>query len=131
VIAQTGWTRIDALLSLAIVLLLVIAAWRLLRGAVAVLMDAVPPGIDLTAVESALRELHEIRAVHDVHCWAIHGAVIAFAAHIEVRPGHDPQHAIAHATQVLHDQFGIDHVTLQPELPTLYQPERVAARPRA
>jgi cobalt-zinc-cadmium efflux system protein len=126
VIAQTGWTRVDALLSLAIVVLLVIAALRLLRSAVAVLMDAVPPGIDLTAVESALRALDEIRAVHDVHCWAIHGDVIAFAAHIEVRPGHDPQHAIAHATQVLHERFGIDHVTLQPELPTLYQPEAAA-----
>ena len=122
-IAQTGWTRIDALLSLAIVVLLIVAALRLLRGAIAVLMDAVPPGIDLTEVESALRSLNEIRAVHDVHCWAIHGDVVAFAAHIEVRTGHEPQHAITHAAQVLHDRFGIDHVTLQPELPTLHLPE--------
>src|SRR5437763_1367418 len=72
----TGWTRGGPLLSLVIVVLLVVAALRLLRTAAAVLLDAVPAGIDLNEVERALRSLPHVRAVHDIHCWQIADGVI-------------------------------------------------------
>jgi len=50
-LALTGSSRIDPLLSLVIVALIVIAATRLLRDAGYVLMDRVPRGIDLREVE--------------------------------------------------------------------------------
>ncbi|RLT27977.1 MAG: cation transporter [Chloroflexi bacterium] len=112
----------DPLLSLASVVLLVIGAIRLLRDALGVLMDAVPPDIDLDAIARGLRGVSGIVAVHDIHCWSIDTGVAAFAAHIEVAPGHNPQFAVQRATEVLRTRYGIGHVTLQPEVVPVHRP---------
>lgn len=122
VIAPTGWTVVDPLLSLASVVLLVIGAVRLLKSALGVLMDAVPPDIDLDAIARGLRGVSGIVAVHDIHCWSIDTGVAAFAAHIEVTPGHNPQVAVQRATEVLRTRYGIGHVTLQPEVVPVHRP---------
>lgn len=122
VIAPTGWTWVDPALSLGSVVLLVIAAVGVLRGTLAVLMEAVPSGVDLRAVDQGLRDVSGIVAVHDMHCWSISTGVIAFAAHIEVAPGHNPQSAVQRATALLRDRFGIGHVTLQAEVIPVHRP---------
>lgn len=119
-LAITDIDRIDSLLSLVIVALIVIAATRLLRDTAYVLMDRVPRGIDLGEVDRALRDLPGVRAVHDVHCWSITTEFIAFAAHLQVTPGYDPQRSIEEASALLHDRFGIGHTTLQPEVIPLH-----------
>ncbi|MFA7296628.1 MAG: cation diffusion facilitator family transporter [Dehalococcoidia bacterium] len=122
VIAPTGWTWVDPALSLASVVLLVIAAVGVLRGTLAVLMEAVPAGVDLRAVDHGLRSISGIVAVHDMHCWSISTGVIAFAAHVEVAPGHNPQFAVQRATTLLRDRFGIGHDTLQAEVIPVHRP---------
>jgi len=125
-IAVTGATRVDPLLSLVIVALIVAAALRLLRDAVTVLLDRVPRGLDLAEVERALRELPGVLAVHDMHCWMITTEFIAFAAHLQVAPGHDPQRTIEDASRLLRERYGIGHSTLQPEVTPVYQPVEAA-----
>jgi cobalt-zinc-cadmium efflux system protein len=125
VIALTGSSRVDPLLSLAIVALIVVAALRLLRDAVTVLLDRVPRGLDLAEVERSLRELPGVLAVHDMHCWMITTDFIAFAAHLQVAPGRDPQQTIEAASTLLGDRYGIAHTTLQPEVTPVYQPVEV------
>jgi cobalt-zinc-cadmium efflux system protein len=122
VIAPTGWTWVDPALSLGSVVLLVIAAVGVLRGTLAVLMEAVPAGVDLRAVDHGLRGVSGIVAVHDMHCWSISTGVVAFAAHVEVAPGHNPQFAVQRATALLRDRFGIGHVTLQAEVVPVHRP---------
>ncbi len=121
-IALSGSSRIDPLLSLVIVALIVFAALRLLRDAGYVLMDRVPRGIDLAEVERALRSVPGIVAVHDVHCWTITTGFVAFAAHLQVMPGHDPQRVIADAARLIEQRYDIAHTTLQPEVMEMLQP---------
>jgi cobalt-zinc-cadmium efflux system protein len=125
VIALTGSSRFDPLLSLVIVALIVVAALRLLRDAVTVLLDRVPRGLDLGEVERSLRELPGVLAVHDMHCWMITTDFIAFAAHLQVAPAHDPQQTIEAASTLLGERYGIAHTTLQPEVTPVYQPVEV------
>jgi cobalt-zinc-cadmium efflux system protein len=125
VIALTGSSRVDPLLSLAIVALIVVAALRLLRDAVTVLLDRVPRGLDLAEVERSLRDLPGVLAVHDMHCWMITTDFIAFAAHLQVAPGHDPQQTIEAASTLLSERYGIGHTTLQPEVTPVHQPVEV------
>jgi cobalt-zinc-cadmium efflux system protein len=124
-IAVTGSARIDPLLSLVIVALIVVAAARLLRDAGYVLMDRVPRGIDLADVERSLRGLPGVMAVHDIHCWMITTGFVAFAAHLQVAPGHDPQRTIEDASRLLGERYGIAHTTLQPEVMEVFQPVEV------
>ncbi len=116
-VALTGWQRADAVLSLAIVVLIVVTAARLLRETLAVLMEQAPAGFDLRAVEDELAALPGVRRAHDLHCWTIAGSFVSFACHLELEADAEPLAAIEAATALLRDRHGIRHVTIQPEGP--------------
>ena len=127
-IGITGGTRIDPLLSLVIVVLVVIGALRLLRETVAMLMAHVPTGIDLAAVDAELRSLAGVVAVHDMHCWTITSGFVAFVCHLQLAPSADVAGAVEAARTMLRERFGIDHVTVQPEVVELHQLAELASR---
>ena len=54
-------------------------------------------------------------SVHDLHVWTLSGSRSALSAHVVVSSMRDWDRTL-HALQgCLHEKFGIDHVTLQPE----------------
>jgi len=120
----TGWARFDPLLSLAILALVLLAAVRLLREAVPVLMDRAPAGADLATVEAALLAIAGVRGVHDIHFWTITTGFDAFACHLDLAPETDPAAAVEQASAVLREHFGIAHATVQPDVQRLHQLER-------
>jgi cobalt-zinc-cadmium efflux system protein len=116
VIYFTGWTPIDALLSIFIALLILAATARLLRDALHVLMEGVPAGLRLEEVGEALSRLDGVSKVHDLHVWNISSGQIALSAHVEVRDLENWPALLESARLMLQTRFGIAHVTLQPEL---------------
>ena len=129
-IGISGETRIDPLLSLVIVVLVVIGALRLLRETFAILMARVPAGIDLAEVDVELRNLAGVVAVHDMHCWTITSGFIAFVCHLEVAPSAGVAGVVEAARTMLRERFGIDHVTVQPEVVELHQLAELASSGR-
>ena len=123
----TGGTRIDPVLSLVIVLLVVLGALRLLRETIEILMARAPSGIDLGAVDEALRELPGVAAAHEMHCWTITSGFVAFVCHLELTPGADAVDAVEEATTLLAERFSIDHVTIQPEAPQVHRLDETGA----
>lgn len=67
----TGWHWLDPAVSLAIVVVITLGTWGLLRDSVNLAMDAVPAHIDPAAVEDFLANLPGVVAVHDLHIWAM------------------------------------------------------------
>ena len=116
VIYFTGWKPIDAILSLVIAALILVSTLHLLRAALHVLMEGVPHDLRLEEVGRALAQLPEVRDVHDLHIWNISSGQIALSAHIRVDRLENWPLLLSQARQVLHERFGIEHVTLQPEL---------------
>ena len=115
VIATTGWTPIDPLLSLFIAALLVFSSLRLLREAVHALMEGVPPELSLAEVGTAMAAVPGVVSVHDLHIWMLSGERVSLSAHVEV-PALARWEDILRALQhVAAERFRIDHVTLQPE----------------
>ena len=112
-IQVTGWLWLDPVSSLLIVGVITWSTWGLLRQSVDLAMDAVPPGIDRTAVQAALAALPGVAEVHDLHIWGLSTTRIAITAHL-VTETPDPG-LVARACAMLHDRFGIDHVTVQVE----------------
>lgn len=82
VIALTGWTRADALVSLLIGVLIVPRTVVLLREATDVLLEAVPRGLDLSAVRAHLLEQPHVLAVHDLHASQISSGLPVLSAHV-------------------------------------------------
>ncbi|HEX4327486.1 MAG TPA: cation diffusion facilitator family transporter [Burkholderiales bacterium] len=123
VVTFTGWTPIDPLLSIVVSLLILVSTWRLLMESVNVLMEAVPVGIDYHVVERRLAEIDGVAAVHDLHVWQMSSDGRALSAHILI-DGHDHwPHVLEQAREVLRNEFGVGHVTLQPVWPRLARSE--------
>jgi len=117
VIVTTGWTPIDPLLSLLVAALILVSALRLLREAVHVLMEGVPLHVRLDDIGHDLAALDGVRRVHDLHVWTLSSGSIALSAHLEIRELDDWPAILDAARQALDRQHGIQHVTLQPEVP--------------
>ena len=117
VIYFTGWSPIDAILSLAIAALILVSTQRVLRDALHVLMEGVPPAIELAAIGRALASVPGVVAVHDLHVWSIAPRSVALSAHLEIRDLQSWPAILAEASGMLRDRYGIGHVTLQPEPP--------------
>jgi cobalt-zinc-cadmium efflux system protein len=116
VIYATGWAPIDPILSLVISLLILASTINLLRETLHVLMEGVPSAIDLKEVGRALAALEHVTNAHDLHIWNISSGQVALSAHLELGSlSHWPK-ILTQARGMLSDRFGIEHVTLQPEL---------------
>ena len=114
-IMGTGWTWVDPAVSLAIVVVIVIGTWSLLRESVLLSMAAVPPGVDANAVRDFLCSQPGVKEVHDLHIWAISTTENALTAHVVMPGGYPGDRVLDEMVATLCSDFGIHHCTLQVE----------------
>lgn len=118
VIWATGWAWVDPVLGVGIGLWVLPRTWTLLREATNVLLEGVPEGTELDAVERAVRETPGVRDVHDLHVWALSSGKVALTAHVVVDASLSREERLEEALgSMLKDRFGITHATVQVELP--------------
>ncbi|MFH1298105.1 MAG: cation diffusion facilitator family transporter [Bacteroidota bacterium] len=84
IIAFTHWYWLDTAVSMAIVIVILISTWGLLRDSTILALDGVPRGINLEKVKDALLHVPQIRNVHHIHVWAMSTTENALTAHIVV-----------------------------------------------
>lgn len=120
VVMVTGWSVADLVASLAIAAFILPRAAALLRQAVSVLLETAPRGIDTSAIEVDARSVPGVRALHDLHVWALTPAFVALSAHVEVDRMEGSDRILAGLAGMLRERHGIAHVTLQPETPDLH-----------
>ena len=113
-IVLTGWRLIDPVASLLIVAVILVSTWGLLRDSVHLSLDAVPAGVNSSAVLSYLADQHGVTDVHDLHIWALSTTSVALTAHLVV-PDRADEALIGSMTAILKKRFRIDHATLQIE----------------
>ena len=127
-IKLTGWMPIDALLAMLISGLIAASTVSLLRSAMHALLNGVPHDISLPEVGRSLASQEGVDTVHDLHIWALDDDHVALSAHIVVRDPASWPTLLPRLQQLALDQFGIAHVTFQPEcVPTA--PLRYVDRP--
>ena len=114
IILLSGWTLADPLISVAIGLLILAGAWRLVRESADILLEATPAHIPLGTVHDQLASLPGVSSVHDLHVWTLTSGVIAMSGHLVVREPADNQR-ILEAAQDRLAALGIQHVTVQME----------------
>jgi cobalt-zinc-cadmium efflux system protein len=118
IIAFTGWTRVDPIASFLICLLIAASSVRLLRESVHALMEGVPHGLSVETIGSEMATIDGVLSIHDLHVWTLSGSRTALSAHVVVRNMGHWERLRAELQERLHQRFGIDHVTLQPESTT-------------
>jgi cobalt-zinc-cadmium efflux system protein len=113
VILATGWVEADPVVSILIGLLVLASAWSILRDSTEILLESTPRGIDADALGRRLASAQGVVEVHDLHVWTITSGFPALSAHILVLPGEDCHGRRRELERLLHDEFGIEHTTLQ------------------
>jgi cobalt-zinc-cadmium efflux system protein len=119
IVLATGFRQADPIASLAIGLMIVPRAWRLLREALDVLLEAAPKDVDMAEVRSHILGLPGVEDLHDLHAWTITSGLPVLSAHVVVRE--DVLDAVGHE-KLLHDlqgclgkHFDVEHCTFQLE----------------
>jgi cobalt-zinc-cadmium efflux system protein len=115
-ILYTGWHWLDPLVSLVIALLVIAGTWGLLRDSVALALDAVPPGIDLSKVKGYLASVPGVSEVHDLHIWGMSTTETALTAHLVFPEGFPGDARRIEICGELREHFAIQHATIQIEL---------------
>ena len=112
-ILLTGWSVVDPIVSLVIVAVILWSTWGLLKDSVHLAMDGAPDDVDMTALEQGLCALPGVRAVHDLHVWALSTTETALTAHL-VHDRTDGDTLLREA-QAVARRHAIRHTTLQLE----------------
>jgi cobalt-zinc-cadmium efflux system protein len=115
VITYTTWVWLDPLISLVIVAVITIGTAGLLREAFNMSMDAVPENIDPVQVRKFLETLPDVRKIHDLHIWAMSTTESALTVHLVMDHHVIDNKFLSRICKDLHDNFGIDHATVQLE----------------
>ncbi len=113
VILATGFQRADPVASLLVAGLMLHSAYGLLRDSGRVFLEAAPKGLDPHAIGQAMVALPGVVEVHDLHVWEVTSGFPALSAHVLVRRENDCHAARRNLAKMLHDQFEIEHTTLQ------------------
>lgn len=116
-IVAFGWVWADAVTSVIISLIVIFGAWNLIKESVNVLLEGTPSHINVAAIEKAILTHENVRNVHDLHVWTITSGMEALSVHIVHHEEAEQTKLLRKIRKNLHDEFGIDHLTIQMETP--------------
>jgi cobalt-zinc-cadmium efflux system protein len=115
VIAVTGWAYADPIIAVVVALMILPRTAKLGLAAVRILVQAAPDHLDVTAVRDRLAALDGVCDVHDLHVWTLTSGMDVASAHLSLDPAAEFGTVLATARHALHEDFSIDHATLQVE----------------
>jgi cobalt-zinc-cadmium efflux system protein len=113
---QLFW--VDSLLTLLIALYLIWVGYDLLRVSTKMLMLFTPEDINIKDVVRVVNKLPKVSKLHHVHIWNLSDDELHLEAHLDlvedisITSFND---LLLDIENVLHDEFNINHVTIQPE----------------
>lgn len=112
-----GWWAADPIISIAIGVIILAGAWRLVGQSTSVLLESAPPHINVEVVQRALMGVEGVVDVHDLHVWTLSSGLHAMSAHIEVGDGMVSGFGrlLADCERLLKERFSISHTTIQVE----------------
>ncbi|MCK8465130.1 cation diffusion facilitator family transporter [Aliiroseovarius sp. S1339] len=122
VILATGWTPIDPILSVLVALIILRAAWHVVRESGHILLEAAPEGFDRRKVAADLEALNGVAGVSHIHAWSVTQERPMVTMEVTPTLHADPQEVKTTVKTHLREAFNIEHATVEitnPATPTL------------
>jgi len=119
-VVTKGWMMADPIISVVIASLILVGAWRLVREAADVLLEAAPPGLDVEELVEELRGIPGLEELHDIHVWTLTSGFVAMSGHGVIDDLTMHRSILDEINSHLNDR-GISHVTFQLEPRPLHQ----------
>jgi len=109
---------VDSLLTLLIALYLIWVGFDLLKTSTKMLMLFTPDDINIKHVVTAVNKLPKVSKLHHVHIWNLSDDELHLEAHLDLKEDISTtafNDLLLDIENVLHKEFNINHVTIQPE----------------
>jgi cobalt-zinc-cadmium efflux system protein len=118
VVAATGQSLADPIVSLLIAGLILISSYGVLSESATVLLEGTPAGTDMPSVIAAINGVTGVLEVHDLHVWMVGPGVVACSCHIVVaeQSVREGQQVLRAVVEELKRRFRITHTTVQVEV---------------
>lgn len=113
----TGDTRWDTFVSFLVAAIILAAAWGMLRGAVAILLERAPPHLRPADIKLTVEGLPDVVNVHDLHVWTLTPGHHSLSMHVSItRASAERFQEVTEAIEeLLMQRFGLEHCTIQVE----------------
>ncbi|MFC3988525.1 cation diffusion facilitator family transporter [Actinoplanes siamensis] len=115
IIWLTGWAYADPIVAVVVALMILPRTFALGRSAVRILVQAAPEHVDVATVRERLAAVPGVCDVHDLHVWTLTEGMEVASAHLSLEPSAELGDVLTEARAALHDDFAIEHATLQVE----------------
>ncbi len=118
IIVFTGYHWVDSIVGLAIALLLIYNAFKILMEAVQILLEGTPQDLDIAAITRAITDTRKVLRVDDMHVWAIRSGYNALSCHIAIDETdlRDSRNIVEAIKAKLLKDYVIQHATIEVEL---------------
>ncbi|NOZ73850.1 MAG: cation transporter [FCB group bacterium] len=108
-------TWVDPLLTVLISVYITRESYQILKAALEIVLMASPSHLSIKDINNALLTVKGVNNIHHVHLWQLDEQDIHFEAHLDVadRLVSETKPLLETTGEILHDRFGINHVTIQ------------------
>lgn len=95
--------------------ILIYGAYGIIKDSVSILIDVVPPGIDLIEIERDLSNIKGAISTHHLHARVVSSDIRTFSGHLVVEDLKNSELILGQAKQILDEKYGFSLSTLQLE----------------
>ncbi len=109
---------IDGVLTLVIAFYLIYVGYDLLKKSFKVLMLYTPEDVKVEEITKKVNSLPGIKSMHHIHIWQLNEDEVHLEAHLEFNEDvkiSEFDRLLLELEELLHHDFGINHITIQPE----------------
>jgi|TARA_R100000479_G_scaffold165252_1_gene104484 cobalt-zinc-cadmium efflux system protein len=113
-----GWFWVDSVLTVLIAVYLLVVGIDLLKNSFNVLMLFTPKDIKLERISKKITTISEVKSIHHIHVWQLNEQETHLEAHMEFSKDltlSEFDAILEKVEKILFDDFGINHVNIQPE----------------
>ncbi|WP_425408255.1 cation diffusion facilitator family transporter [Hyphococcus sp.] len=114
IIMTTGWTPADPLLSVFVALIILRAAWRIVKESAHILLEGAPEHLDRREIAAALtREVSGVERVDHIHAWSITEERPMITMEVVTAGDTDMDNIRREIKDYLRKNFSVDHATVE------------------
>jgi cobalt-zinc-cadmium efflux system protein len=114
VIMLTGWMPIDPILSVFVTVLILRAAYRVVKESASILLESAPEGLEAEKIKAAILEgVPGVTDVRHIHAWSITEERPMLTLEIDATPGTEHRAMREAVKALLQERFDVDHVTVE------------------
>lgn len=115
IITYTNWYWLDPAIGIAIMIVILISTWQLLKASFKMSIDAVPDGIELQQVKNIILGQQHVKEVSHVHVWPLSTTENALTAHVKLNSELNFDEKLRIVEKIKHEleRHNIHHSTIE------------------